>query len=420
MGFTDSGDGQQSYVNGGAHEIQNNVVQTRLIVIKQSHQDERRPHEDAFYQITNGFRSGRVARLMCSQELSHTREYHNREALGVLGYYVLRSSKSKAQSAGRRASTPERENDLELSGDELEDEEGGKEGEGDISMEPIAQESEARISTSDAGGNDSWRLDKDTTQPAFERVLVRLVFEAHGFHLRSTKKTKHLLVAAQECLMAIHELHEAGILHRDISYGNLLIRRDPVTKELRAVLIDLGLAVRCDEQGEPPGDSDNHHHLTLLDDSMAQPLYGRRHDIESLFWVLLWICLQDSQADEENKWARRTLVSLRKPGCGDVFHTKATVLARPESINMSGRYKEATPFLRECAQLCAANDLDYSRVNNLLNKYQPLITGHAPEPPKTPLRNQRNKRPYNSSPLMKGAYSFTLCTAQSDEPTSIT
>ncbi|KAG8844169.1 hypothetical protein FRB96_003276 [Tulasnella sp. 330] len=139
----------------GAHEIQNNVVQTRLIVIKQNHQDERRPHEGAFYQITNGFRSGRVARLMCSQELSHTREYHNREALGVLGYYVLRSSKSKAQSAGRRASTPERENDLEFSGDELEDEEGGKEGEGDISMEPIAQESEARISTSDAGGNDT-------------------------------------------------------------------------------------------------------------------------------------------------------------------------------------------------------------------------------------------------------------------------
>jgi tRNA A-37 threonylcarbamoyl transferase component Bud32 len=46
-----------------------------------------------------------------------------------------------------------------------------------------------------------------------------------------------------ECLLGAQEAHAAGVLHRDISTGNITIVQDKETKERRGVLIDWDMSL---------------------------------------------------------------------------------------------------------------------------------------------------------------------------------
>jgi hypothetical protein len=90
-----------------------------------------------------------------------------------------------------------------------------------------------------------------------------------------------------------HDLFEkAGILHRDISVGNLMV--DP-SKPTQGVLIDLDFAVRVAQHGDPLDGETFPHAGTLIfrafdllkPDKPLKAYY--RHDLESFFYTLLWI-----------------------------------------------------------------------------------------------------------------------------------
>lgn len=84
-------------------------------------------------------------------------------------------------------------------------------------------------------------------------------------------------------------LHEhSKILHRDISLNNLMLRKEG--GNVYAVLNNLDLAVNVDAQGQ------SSKHRTGTKPFMAIDLLGGdptvhlyRHDLESLFYVLVWI-----------------------------------------------------------------------------------------------------------------------------------
>src|SRR5258705_8777696 len=98
---------------------------------------------------------------------------------------------------------------------------------------------------------------------------------------------------------AHHELYEkAGILHRDISINNLMI--DSEHPDI-GVLIDLDFAAhdRDTDTGarfvlpSMPGGTLLFRAIDLCaTDPLPRSLY--RHDLESFFWVLLWILLDKS------------------------------------------------------------------------------------------------------------------------------
>ncbi|KAJ1299361.1 hypothetical protein OPQ81_003772 [Rhizoctonia solani] len=86
-------------------------------------------------------------------------------------------------------------------------------------------------------------------------------------------------------------LYEQHVLHCDISIGNLMY--DPRTQEPYLIDADLGKLVT--QLGTP---SSNHRTGTLpfmAIDLLAQspPPHLYRHDLESFFYVLVWICAED-------------------------------------------------------------------------------------------------------------------------------
>ena len=93
-------------------------------------------------------------------------------------------------------------------------------------------------------------------------------------------------------LLGHRSLIEAGILHRDVSINNVMIAKNPRKNDPKGFLIDLDLAKLSDStvrSGAP--------HRTGTMQFMAIEVLRRtaphswRHDLESFFYVLIWICV---------------------------------------------------------------------------------------------------------------------------------
>jgi serine/threonine protein kinase len=94
------------------------------------------------------------------------------------------------------------------------------------------------------------------------------------------------------------KLFERGILHRDISIGNVLITED----ETKGFLIDLDHAIRIN-RNENSGENGRTGTkvfmsigLLLQKDDQCRP-HSFMDDFESMFWLLFWICVHYSGPD---------------------------------------------------------------------------------------------------------------------------
>lgn len=189
-------------------------------------------------------------------------------------------------------------------------------------------------------------------------------------------------------------LFEMGILQRDISLGNLLISSDPETEIAIGKVIDLGLAVDLEDREKAGVAAELHHHLTvsypactctaLLIGGRLQgtlpymatdllrtlglpdrPMHSICHDIESLFWVLFYVCIKAEVADPVSGFPRHPdfvvdpvlqtyLKWMENPSAVDVGSHKATILEdavnRPFVFRL--RFNGAQRFLRQYALLC--------------------------------------------------------------------
>jgi hypothetical protein len=98
------------------------------------------------------------------------------------------------------------------------------------------------------------------------------------------------------CLRLVHHdlFEKAGILHRDISVGNLMVDASDHTQ---GVLIDLDFAVRVTPNGDPVDGKTLPRAGTLIfrafdlltPEKPVKAYY--RHDLESFFYTLFWIQL---------------------------------------------------------------------------------------------------------------------------------
>ena len=89
---------------------------------------------------------------------------------------------------------------------------------------------------------------------------------------------------------------ENGVLHRDISVGNVLISED----ESEGFLIDLDHAIRVDraENSGAPGRTGTKAFMSIgllrqHEGHQTEP-HSFMDDLESMFWVLFWICVHYS------------------------------------------------------------------------------------------------------------------------------
>ncbi|KAI0324565.1 hypothetical protein GY45DRAFT_1357175 [Cubamyces sp. BRFM 1775] len=171
----------------------------------------------------------------------------------------------------------------------------------------------------------TWRLTVGEDAKVRERSHMRLVIDTVGRPLSRFRSTKELVTAIRDAIKGHRlALERGGILHRDISSGNILIVDKPRRNQSGGILHDYDYSsmtmevptsptVADDssnppklyhlrlEQDKPLEHASGHKERTgtyyffaidLLDPTIQTPLHQARHDLESFYWVLLWIVLR--------------------------------------------------------------------------------------------------------------------------------
>lgn len=131
-----------------------------------------------------------------------------------------------------------------------------------------------------------------TTESAlsFNRLHTRLV-TVKGRPIHTFTSHLELLLAFHDAITCHRALLRHGVLHRDISLSNILIPLTPRADGARGILIDLDLAVCLSDTADAMA-----HHRTGTMQFMAIGALSRephtyRHDLESFFYVFLWVCV---------------------------------------------------------------------------------------------------------------------------------
>ncbi|OAA62914.1 serine/threonine-protein kinase Sgk2 [Cordyceps fumosorosea ARSEF 2679] len=126
--------------------------------------------------------------------------------------------------------------------------------------------------------------------PYENRILSCLVISPAGRVLSDFSTIRELLEALHDAIRAHRSLYlKGGILHRDISSNNIIIPSPGKADGFKGMLIDLDLAKKRDS-----GPSGARHRTGTMQFMAIEVLRGLdhtyRHDLESFFYVLLWMC----------------------------------------------------------------------------------------------------------------------------------
>ncbi|KAF1997507.1 hypothetical protein P154DRAFT_524707 [Amniculicola lignicola CBS 123094] len=124
------------------------------------------------------------------------------------------------------------------------------------------------------------------------RILSCLVISPPGRLLREFTSVQEFLEACRDFVRAHRSLYKDGkILHRDISEKNIIITDAQQEGDPKGMLIDLDLGKELD--GGPTG---ARHRTGTMEFMAIEVLEGKphtyRHDLESFFYVFLWVIIQ--------------------------------------------------------------------------------------------------------------------------------
>ena len=140
----------------------------------------------------------------------------------------------------------------------------------------------------------------DRSEPYENRILCCLVISPAGRVISDFDSIQELLEALRDAIKAHRSLYlEGKILHRDISSNNIIITYAKEAGDFKGMLIDLDLAKERES-----GPSGARHQTGTMQFMAIEVLRGMdhsyRHDLESFFYVLLWMSARRA-------WAKKRL-----------------------------------------------------------------------------------------------------------------
>lgn len=157
-----------------------------------------------------------------------------------------------------------------------------------------------------------------TTESAvsFNRLHTRLV-TVKGRPIHTFTSHLELLLAFHDAISCHRALLRHGVLHRDISLANIVIPVAPRTDGARGVLIDLDLAVCLSDTA----DGMAHHRTGTMEfmaiGALSSEQHTYRHDLESFFYVFLWLCVHYQPGGDCTTPYPTTLDAWGAGGCLD-------------------------------------------------------------------------------------------------------
>lgn len=123
------------------------------------------------------------------------------------------------------------------------------------------------------------------------RAQRRVVIKDCGRPIYKASSPSAVFGALEACIEGCKSLHAAGFLHRDISEHNILINEDPEDPSWPAFLIDFDVAtsiVDMQNLGTERLRVGTREFMAL--GVLLGEARSFMHDLESFFWVLVWIC----------------------------------------------------------------------------------------------------------------------------------
>lgn len=112
-----------------------------------------------------------------------------------------------------------------------------------------------------------------------------------------------------------HEsLLNAGILHRDVSIGNIMLTE----KEDDGFLIDLDLAIKTSDDQASGAPSKTGTKIFMAIGALLGDPHTFMHDLESFFWAFFWICIHYGGLDKTGKVKRRVVPKYEKWNYADI------------------------------------------------------------------------------------------------------
>ena len=174
---------------------------------------------------------------------------------------------------------------------------------GDDSLAFGRKEWERKYGNRSQAGRDNLANSEDETYD--NRVYYCLVTSPAGQPLYTCQSSKELLEVLRDAIRGHKSLYQEGkILHRDISENNIIILRATATEGgPKGMLIDLDLAKELESKA-----SRARHRTGTMQFMAIGVLEGEshtyRHDLESFFYVFLWVCIRYDYDDKlkRNKW----------------------------------------------------------------------------------------------------------------------
>jgi len=135
---------------------------------------------------------------------------------------------------------------------------------------------------------------------ARNRVHRRVIVRDFGKPVYKANSRAALLAAFIGCIEGYESLRKkAGILQRDVSINNLMVNEEHNNPSWKSFLIDLDLAIKEQREGPSGADGMTGTRAFMAIGVLLGEEHSYMHDLESFFWVLLWICIHYNGPNEE-------------------------------------------------------------------------------------------------------------------------
>ncbi|KAG5990186.1 hypothetical protein E4U52_004874 [Claviceps spartinae] len=136
------------------------------------------------------------------------------------------------------------------------------------------------------------------------RVHHRVIVQDYGKAIYKASSRQALLACLEGCIEGHQSLYEAGILHRDISINNLMINEES-NQSWPHFLIDLDHAIEIDHHDASTERTKTGTRAFMAIGLLQGEEHSFLHDLESFFWVLLWICIHHGKSGKSSRRSPR-------------------------------------------------------------------------------------------------------------------